>query len=428
MQNSLKHIVGLIEAVIIVAIWLVVLSVRLTAQPVYSLLYEPSWSQIAGAENLLTLHRAVVEVQGKFLPAQLFDESSDWTKAAGIAYRLSKAILLDNNIEYLPMILQHEVFGHGARFREFGFQGSSYNINLGPPYGNASGFAVWGRNKRSLTETEDIAAVIGGVEANQRMAQTTFLQWLQRGHMHYREMLTALLSMHDITLYTLTTTLGDNADIDSYRFKLNTFYRNRNIDKTVRLEDIQRQVLLNLLNPWQYFIAYSYAKEYTWDAKEEWAFPMIRFGEVGYVPSLRCGLGVFGVEGYIENFLSYAGASGLVYYRQTLDSPLPAYGVGMEVRNVSINSWLTLGMKCDAWLQSTMRLGTEDRISEETRPGISATALANVWLPEQNGYRVGLTLHAGYKTRGFVQSEPLDQGAIIRVGIGFVQALKNDTK
>ena len=70
----------------------------------------------------------------RYLKPRWFEEDKKSRKAIGIFYRLSKTVLLDNVIDHLAILTQHEVFGHGSRYREFGYKNNSYSLSLFPPY------------------------------------------------------------------------------------------------------------------------------------------------------------------------------------------------------------------------------------------------------------------------------------------------------
>ncbi len=74
-----------------------------------------------GGHIIITLHRGIYAIENKFLKTRWFDENNFGKKAAGLTYRLAKTILVDNVLDHLSFLGQHEVFGHGAGYRELGF-------------------------------------------------------------------------------------------------------------------------------------------------------------------------------------------------------------------------------------------------------------------------------------------------------------------
>ncbi len=115
---------------------LIILSSVLSAQALNVLLYDKEYSMSVGAENVLTLHKLSVELEHKILRPKLFEENTRLRKTAGISYRIAKTFLIDHAIDHWTLMLQHEVFGHGSRYRELGFEDNSYEFNALWPYGN----------------------------------------------------------------------------------------------------------------------------------------------------------------------------------------------------------------------------------------------------------------------------------------------------
>ncbi len=97
-----------------------------------------------GAENLIAFQYGTSSMLDRYLKPRWFEEDKKSRKAIGIFYRLSKTVLLDNVIDHLAILTQHEVFGHGSRYREFGYKNNSYSLSLFPPYGNGNGYAISG--------------------------------------------------------------------------------------------------------------------------------------------------------------------------------------------------------------------------------------------------------------------------------------------
>lgn len=81
------------------------------------------------------------------------------------------------------MLIQHEVFGHGARVREFGGE-ASYELHLFPPYGSGAGLTTW-NFEGSLDQ--GTAVNIAGIEAEELLAEDVRLRSLSDGILNYRD-------------------------------------------------------------------------------------------------------------------------------------------------------------------------------------------------------------------------------------------------
>jgi hypothetical protein len=155
------------------------------------LIWDKDASAISNAQNLLSIHKILYQFQNEHIQLKYWDERNFKGKSLGIGYRFAKTILLDYQIDYLAHLYQHEVFGHGYRFRAFGYTGNSYNINLIPPYGKGGGFARSGTLDagREIGEHESIMISSGGMEASAILSRTLRKRWLIRGEINYRESL-----------------------------------------------------------------------------------------------------------------------------------------------------------------------------------------------------------------------------------------------
>ncbi len=196
------------------------------AQARYLVGMDGTLSASMGAENLIAIHRAVYALQDRALKPKLFDETTKARKSAGILYRLGKTALLDNVINHLPALVQHEVFGHGARFREFGYKEISYRFSLFPPYGSGTGRAAGSLDPaRRGTRHEGISVNISGSEANTLLSTSIRSKWLRRGRVRSRETVIYLASSLDLSWYIWTTRLASRQrsgnDVINYLDNLN---------------------------------------------------------------------------------------------------------------------------------------------------------------------------------------------------------------
>ena len=181
-----------------------------------------------GAENLIAFRHGISSMLDRYLKPRWFEEDKKSRKAIGIFYRLSKTVLLDNVIDHLAILTQHEVFGHGSCYREFGYKNNSYSLSLFPPYGNGNGYAISGGliSNRTITTHERIMVIIGGSEANTQLSKSIRSKWLHRGSIKYREAVFYLFSANDLSWYIIRTKQrrlnSSNNDIIAYLRTLNS--------------------------------------------------------------------------------------------------------------------------------------------------------------------------------------------------------------
>jgi len=395
------------------------------AQVHYPFLFDYTYSARMGAHNIITLHRGLYGLEGKILKACWFDEDNFGKKAAGLTYRLAKSILVDYALDHLSFLGQHEVFGHGARYREFGYVDNEFTLNLPPPYGNGRGWARTGylKEDRITGPHERLGMILGGSESNAVLSQVLRSNWLQRGSIHYRESILYILSANDLSSYILRTRYnlrgeGGN-DVLNYLRTLNSqhgYFLEENHKLT--LDDLAARAWINMLDPFLYFSLYAYFKTYLWSGDESVPVPMIKWGGARYLPSFHLVLTPFGPEYYFENLVVKNGRIYDVYLRYGNPTFHKFWGMGAHVMNLVKGARISLDARVDIWNQPPLLLGGE-RMTE-TGGGWGGSIQGAVYYRLfKNRPLFHLTAQAGYKTAGFLKGEQLAGGFILRVGISF---------
>ena len=405
--------------------WLFSQKKKTSTRVQYPFVIDNTYTARTGAHNIITLHRGLYGLENRLLQTRWFDEKNFVKKAAGLTYRLAKTILIDNVVDHLSFLAQHEVFGHGARYREFGFVNNEFTLNLPPPYGNGRGWARTGRleEERFLSAHEHIAMKSGGSESNIILSGIMQANWLQRGSIHYRESILYLMSANDLSLYILRTKYGLRGeagnDVLNYLKALNVHegYLFEE-DYELALDDLAAKAWINLLNPFQYFSLYAYFKTYLWSGDESLHFPMIELWGVEYLPSFRLGLTPFGPEFYLENFVVKSDRIFNLYFRYGNPTFHKFWGMGAHVINLVKGHRFTVNTRLDIWDQPPLELGGDTiRESDGGLGGrIQGTFYYRLFKDKS---LIHLTAQIGYKTAGFLEGEQLADGIVLRVGISF---------
>jgi hypothetical protein len=397
------------------------------AEVQYPLIIDKTYSPEVGANNLITLHRGIYALENRFFKTRWFDESTFGKKTLGVTFRLCKTILLDSVLDHFSFLVQHEVFGHGSRYREFGYIKNSYELSLLFPYGCSSGWARDGilSSGRIITPHEDMAMVIGGSEASTILSNTMRYKWLQRGSINYRETFLYLLTANDLSLYILRTKHGlrrpEGNDILSFLSAINAHegYPNEE-DCRLTLDDLTNYALINFLNPFQYFSLYTYFSGYLWSGKENGILPMIKIWNIKYLPSFRLGLTPFGAEFYLENFIVFTKKIINLYFRYGEPTFYKFYGLGLKAIDLVHNHKLSVNARLDMWHQPSILLGGET--AEAAKTGMGGALFGTVFYRISRAYSsIHLRVQIGYKTPGFLEGEKLGKGFIGRIGISFLE-------
>ncbi len=409
--------------------WLLVFSFLVkahaaTAQATYTIEIDRNLSAPVGAENLLTVHRALYALENRFLKPRLFDESTAGRKSAGMLYRLGKTVLVDNVADHLVMLTQHEVFGHGARLREFGFERISYRLSVVPPYGRGDGSASGlTAPYRRTTRHERISVITGGSEANTLLSNSIRSRWLQRGRIHSREIVLYLLASLDLTGYILQTRFssgdGANNDIRNYLRELNALegHHDRN-DYRLTLKSLSIQSMIRFLDPTVLRAMYAYSVPYLLRGMDDTSLPALRFGRVEYLPSIRLGLTPFGSVVHLENLFVASGRVLNVHVRYGIPAFHHFGGFGVTYNHLDVHRDITLGSRIEFWHQPPLLLG--GKTARTKAKGIGGGLWADVrYRLSSIDLAPALSLRIGYKTDGFLEGEPLHRGLVMRFGVGF---------
>ena len=117
----------------------------------YTIVFDSYMTPAAGAQGLLTVQHLLATAEDRWLPLKIGEERSRPALAVGILYRAGKFFALDIPQDHFFLVVAHEVFGHGARFRELGEGRIRYGFDAPIPYG--SGDAL-----RSSTAVSSVSA------------------------------------------------------------------------------------------------------------------------------------------------------------------------------------------------------------------------------------------------------------------------------
>ncbi|HZX09997.1 MAG TPA: hypothetical protein VFG01_03550 [Acidobacteriota bacterium] len=118
-----------------------------------------------------------------------------------------------------------------------------------------------------------------------------------------------------------------------------------------------RVMIVSLFN---YFALYSLFVPYLWHGEIHSGIPMIRIGELKYLPSLRIGLSPYGTEFIQENYLKKGEKLHIVSLRIGEPTFHRFWGIGWECWNLMDRKNFSLDSRFDLWNQPELVLGDED--------------------------------------------------------------------
>jgi hypothetical protein len=372
-----------------------------------------------GAEDILSTNYLLGKSFGRFLKIK------KEKKIVPILLRWAKLIFLYQPLAGFEVVLQHELFGHGYRIRDISKHyvkvlGFSFDLPL--PYGNGGGATFYDFNK-NYTSFQEIATSLAGVESTAMLANRIKLKWLESKKIDPLNAVIYMQSFHDITgyIYSMEDSpyyVNDGHDIESYLFWLNTTYYNKHLSK----DDLKMSALINLLDPFTYYSLFE--NFYYIFTSKDLNFPMFNIGKLRYLPSFRLTLAPYGMEYYFENFLSYKNRPIYAYlrYGKFLRNN---FGFGIEIPKLIMSKSFDLGFKLDIFNQNKIYFKASeldfDGINffyseKDLRKKVSGIS-ASIFYQKRFKDNLAFYIQAGYKTKGYVQSEDLRDSIIARIGL-----------
>ncbi len=386
----------------------------------FQFLFDKNFTPYAGGENLLSVHRSLERLNAHSSLAEREGMLS------GVA-RAGELILAWMPMNYVTMVVQHEVFGHGYRIRDLG-KGSAevkrYTFGLPPPYGHGGGATHFMYTQRP--SPAQVAAIsIGGVEATGILAHTLRLDWFKTGRLPAQEALLYLFADKDLSLYIASMSPDDiyghhneGHDIETFLKALNISYYSQGFLTKSKLKSMSK---IGYLDPFTYLAVYSWF-HYIFSGRQT-AIPMFSLGPVFYLPSARLGLTPFGPEYIMDNYLKIKEVPTYVYLKRGHFAKNTYWGAGVLHEALFTRGAHALGICLNVWQQPTL-LSLEKwdegvvkgraAVLHHKRMGGSSALIYNYSLfPE----RLSTHIEVGYKTIGFLPGESLRGGLLAKLAL-----------
>jgi hypothetical protein len=395
-----------------------------------AIVFDAYLTPITGALNLLSLQRTLGSLEDRFLPQKLGAERTRLGLLGGIAYRAAKFIALDVPQDHMFLVVQHEVFGHGARLREIGRGRIEYGFDVPIPYGPGGGVTRFD-GEFPDSPLAVLAIESSGIEGQHTLADAIAARALSRGRLRYREAWLYFESRYVAATYILDATefAEEGHDVGDFVRTMAEACKTPAC-KPITLSDLQRGAKWMLADPLLYVSLYGFASAYIGMGQSSTSIPMLPLGpRLRYLPSVGFQMTPYGTEWSVRNqFVNRAQRKG-----QTADGTRERVtAVTLRVGNTgATRPWAvdvhTSGIRVprtrwridpslSVWRQPFI-LASQTSAPLET--GAAASATFVVPLPHQ--LRVaplsGIYITAGAKSEGFVPGEQLSGGAIFKAGL-----------
>lgn len=391
--------------------------------PVYSpFVLDAGLTMKSGSEIIPTLQQKIAFGEDKLIGTQWFSEKSILGKAGGISGRFVKYALLDVSIDYFSVVLSHEYYGHGARYRELNISDIFYKFKLPPPYGKGGGEA-----SKSITQPISIHELIsiweGGVEVHPLINRNIALKWMSKDEVNYREASQYFWSFQIMQSYIQGTeeNLNDGKSDNDLRAYTRLINQNAGITDInyykMSVKDLKSKMMVNVVNPFIFHSLYTFLKAYLYEGKTSDKLIALNLGEVKYMPALRAGLTPFGIEYHFENYICYKNTASLLdisYGDQTFHSSWG--GVGVQIKNIFQPKDFSFDINFNLWKQPELKFGQNPTTTKGGGLGGAFSVRGYYNIPDID-FPLSAVFELGYKSVGFLDGYKLDASPIIMFGL-----------
>jgi len=342
-------------------------------------------SAFAGADLSTSLIEAYRQVENKLVPNQ------NLGILASTGLFLSRYLVTQTITTF-----QHEVYGHGARLREFGWKIKGYQIDFG-----GGGSTSYYRPLRQHPQ-KDIVVVLGGVQAEEVLANKIKSRIMMHGVINPVYGMAYLNSITGQTQYILATSYkGRGHDILSYINQMNRIYGRNFLTKS----KVKERARLDLLDPFLYFGAYAALTNTNFE------YPMIPIGDIGYLPGARALLTPYGLESKLINYIRFDDKQIQVNLTHGRNLSRTSGAAEVIVENLRLTDKVSWGFGGTVWRQPKL-LAANPKLAPIKTGG---SIILNSVVSFNNTY--GMTIEGGYKTAGYQVGRPIEATPIIRLGL-----------
>lgn len=387
-----------------------------------SWLFSPGSDMRSGAENTTTLHYQFSLIEDQIIGTSWLSEETIPGKLLGVAGRTLKFSFLDMPLDYFTVVLLHEWYGHGSRYREFGISDVEYGYGWPPPYGEGHGFASHYSRPDEVSTQERLGIWIGGLESEQVLNRTMRQRWMLTGEQHYREGWLYFWSFQNIMAYVadaIDLVEGQSGfnDPQAYIFYLNADRGFVDLDEyPYTLDDLKRMNERSALDPFLWFSLYNNFINYLWGGRTSSSIPRLRFGQVEYLPAVHMTLTPFGVETHIQNYLVYDEVLYMLNFRFGDESYYRSWGgLGFLASYPFSRSKYSADLSIDVWKQPSLQLNAGRSVTDGGL-GAAVSLRSYYQIPEANK-PIKAIFEIGYKSAGFLEGYPLAASPILMIGL-----------
>lgn len=417
--NSKHHLIKLILAVAVV----ILSGQQVRAQPIYQLQYPFCQSAYAGSEIHLFAHHLISELDNRWVPSSLFENQNRWGKTANVLYRLLRIGTYEFYLAYLPVINQHEYFGHLSRAKQMQAQYTRYEIYLFPPSGGRAWFS--NHKHHPLTPPERLLEYAGGVEANALMAEKIRSNATLAGSLSFQDVMLYLGASTDFSTYVLFSDNGSYDDVIQY---LSVINEEREPDQRIERRDLRLPAILSaVLDPFAIRTTYSLVRHYLLNGETTFQAPaLIPVGNFGFMAYYLFEPGAEGLRhGLQGQLLTKEHLYSITLYTPALQTA-GSSGIQLNMMGLARNrSRISYDLDLRYWFGST--LSYHDESGDLHQAGTHGALVGcQLHYTHPTGPRIDkdwvISAGLSYKTAGYTKGMPLPSGFLFSVGLGYIHS------
>lgn len=316
--------------------------------------------------------------------------------------------LFEFTLSNFAMVVQHEVFGHGARAREFNLSDISYRLKL------FSGTTTYSTTEYNALNVNQKAALnTGGVEASSILSQQIERGWMTNDIIDSRAATLFLVNSLDQSVYAFSTSgsaFHPDNDAVQYINNVNAWQGTNALTS----HKLKISTLWDWLDPMIYMSGYELLK-YIWEGQQTLNFSTLHVGNSRFMPTTRVLYAPWGPEFQLQNhFFTPAEKYIGVFLRYGKIGAATSYGADLFVNPIAEYECLSLRNQLSVWYQPHLMKNTTAQTN--TNKYGFAEFLGAYYKINSSVYAYG---ELGYKVSGYLQGVQLSRGVIWRVGFKF---------
>lgn len=399
---------------LIVIFSLIISQINMYAQSQYNIIYDQQLGMNFAGENFVSAFHVFDYLDTVYIPKRIVKKGHKRAKFINPAYRFGKLFFTNYLFSDYLMTMNHERFGHGYRILRAEGEITEIVYNPPPPFSRGFSYISYTTNP-DMTPQQQLSINFSGSETNMVLTDILRKNILLDGSFSYNYAIPYLYGSNDAPGYTAFVSLPE-ADPNQYRTNINNYYGGNFLSR----QKMRRYSLLALFSdPMNFYAIKSVFIDYLFLGKHSSKVKMIRLSDqVRCLPRFRFEYTPYGIELVLQNYIKSKGKLyqlGVSFSDGAFDA---SWRIVAEAWNISLTEKLSFNLRGQAWRQPEINYFLVGKPYSSYGFGGQMIVVSNYNIISRE-YALGLTLHVGYKSKGYSLGEQLSNGLIVRGGLSF---------